>query len=388
MRLRGSAQHYAWGSTTLIPQLLGVPATGEPWAEMWWGTHPGGPTATEDGSTLTALVDARPGVVGATSTDQFGPGLPYLLKLLGVAMPLSLQAHPDRTQAEAGWAREEAEGPDRTAPTRNYRDDWPKPEMTVALTDFEGLCGFADPDRTAACWRRLEVPALDELAAVLTGPDGLRLVLERVLTEPRWREVVEEVVTAAAPHVEREGDLGELARTTAGIARHHPGDPGLLVALTMNRVRLAPGEAIYLAPGVLHAHLSGLGVEVMASSDNVLRGGLTGKHVDVAELVAVAAFAPGEPALVPTVDEGEGRMRFDTPAPEFALWRVECSDTPTTVPATTTGRIVLATAGRVLLRTGSGSITLHRGEAAFLPAGEQVAANGAGTAFVAAPGVR
>ncbi|MVA76520.1 mannose-6-phosphate isomerase, class I [Auraticoccus sp. F435] len=392
-RLTGQVQEYAWGSTVLIPELRGQTPTGRPQAELWLGAHPGAPSTLEDGRTLAELVESRPEVVGRESVRRFGPRLPYLLKLLAAAAPLSLQAHPTREQAEAGWAREEESGPDRGDPTRNYKDDWPKPEMIVALTDFEALCGFADPGTTARLWRSLGVPALEPLAELLAGAssDAVATVVRRLLSEDGWGAVCEDVVRAAG-EVTRDGGAGEplarLCRTALELAEHYPGDPGVLVALLMNRVSLRPGQALFLGAGNLHAYLSGLGVELMANSDNVLRGGLTPKHVDVEELTSVLDTRTGAPDLVRTVDEGEGRTRFDTPAPEFTLWRVDCSDTPTTVPATPTGRVVVVTSGRVLLRTGDTATTLHRGESAFLAAGEQVAANGAGVAWVAAPGVR
>ncbi len=389
-RLFGTVQHYAWGSTTLLPELLGEPVTGEPHAELWLGAHPGAPSDLGSGGTLAALVERQPEVVGRESVHRFGPRLPYLLKLLAAAAPLSLQAHPTREQAEAGWAREEEQGPEQGAPTRNYKDDWPKPEMIVALTDFEALCGFAEPTATAGLLAELDVPGLAPLVELLEGggEDSLATAVRRLLSEDGWGDVAGQVVEAAAVHTGREDALGRLSRTAVELAEHYPGDAGVLVALLMNRVSLRPGQALFLGAGNLHAYLSGLGVELMANSDNVLRGGLTPKHVDVAELGAVLDTTPGTPDLVRTVDEGEGRLRFDTPAPEFSLWRIDCSDTPTTVPASTAGRIVLTTSGRVLLRTGASSHTLHRGESAFLPAGEQVAINGAGVAWVAAPGIR
>ncbi|HEU5484711.1 MAG TPA: type I phosphomannose isomerase catalytic subunit, partial [Microlunatus sp.] len=158
----GSIQNYAWGSTTALPEFLGVPPDGRPQAELWLGAHPVAPSMLA-GSSLAERIDADPaGVVGAASVAEFGPRLPYLLKVLAAAQPLSLQAHPSRAQAEEGHAREEASGVDRSAPHRLFRDDWPKPEMLVALGDVEALCGFAEPDQTHALFARLDVPAATE----------------------------------------------------------------------------------------------------------------------------------------------------------------------------------------------------------------------------------
>jgi len=388
-RLTGTVQHYPWGSTTAIPALLGVPEDGQPWAELWLGAHTSAPARVGDHD-LDARVAGSPGVVGDAAVERFGPRLPYLMKVLAAAEPLSLQAHPTRAQAEAGFAREEAAGIPVTAPHRNYSDDWPKPEALCALDEMEALYGFADPMVVADRFAALGVPEIDVLVAPLRdpgGPDGLREVFLGLCALPEERRgIITTVVTAAAALLERsdlDPGLTTFCRTAVELASRRPDDPGVVAALLMNRIRLSPGETIYLAAGNLHAYLRGTGVEIMANSDNVLRGGLTGKHVDVAELGRVLDFSPVEPQFVPVVEDAPGVLRFDTPAPEFRMWRIDATERPVELPATPYGRILLVTGGRVTVD----DTTLARGESGWLTAGEGASAAGRGTMFLAAPGL-
>ena len=208
---------------------------------------------------------------------SFGPRLPFLLKIIAADQPLSLQAHPSREQAEAGYAREQDAGVPRDAPHRVYRDGWPKPEVLCALFDTEALCGFRDPAETYELFACLGVPNALRLVAMLGKPDvpaveRLAVTFGRLLRlEEQQRDVVGEVERAARRSREG-GPLGRFARTAVELAAHHPGDPGVLAALLMNRISLHPLDAIFLPAGNLHAYLCGGGVEIMANSDNVMRG--------------------------------------------------------------------------------------------------------------------
>ena len=396
--LTGSVQHYAWGSTTALPAFLGVEPDGRPQAELWLGAHHSAPSLLGDQSLADLIAADADGVVGEAAVGEFGPQLPYLLKVLAAAEPLSLQAHPSRAGAEAGFAREEAAGLDRSAPTRLYRDDWPKPEMLVALGDVEALCGFREPDETYALFARLGVPTAIDLVAPLQGggPDQLAEVFARVLALTAGeRAVVAQVVTAAAELIasgdaDADADLARFARTAVKLDEHYPGDPGVLAALLMNRLGFGRFQGLFLPAGNLHAYLHGIGVEIMANSDNVLRGGLTPKHVDVSELMAILDFTPGVPALVDVVEESAGVWRYRTPAPEFALWRVDADTVPVTAPAEGSGRIVLVIEGPVEVSDGSTSMTLVQGESVFGYPGDTLTltgAGGTGTVMVAAPGI-
>src|SRR5215218_3501058 len=310
-RLTGIVQPYAWGSPTMIPELLGVPPAGGPQAELWLGAHPMAPSLVE-GKRLDELVSGDPeGIVGAQPVAAFGPRLPYLIKIIAAERPLSLQAHPSRTQAEEGFAREERQGISADAPHRTYRDSWPKPEVLVALQPTEALWGFRAPAETYDLFRQLGVQAAIDAVEPLcddarSAPDRLAEVFARLLrlADP-GRDLVQQVANAAAS-VQTGGSLGLFATTARELASYFPGDTGVLAALLMNRLTLHRYEAIFLAAGNLHAYLRGGGVEIMANSDNVMRGGLTPKFVNVEELLKVLDFTPSVPELLTPVEQAPG----------------------------------------------------------------------------------
>lgn len=384
LRIEGVIQPYAWGSDSFIPDLLGLERTGEPHAELWLGAHPSAP-ARVDGRALDELIAEQPeALVGPKSVTEFGPTLPYLLKVLSAAQPLSLQAHPSRAQAEAGFAAEEAEGVPLDAAERTYRDDWPKPEMLCALEDAEVLCGFREPAESYALFSRLKVAAALELVEPLRqgGAPELERVFERTLRlSGSELSVIGEVARAAG------GGGDNFARTARELGKRYPDDPGVLAALLMNRLRLHRLDAIYLPAGNLHAYLHGSGIEIMANSNNVLRGGLTSKHVNVDELLKVLDFTPGVPEVMQGVEQPSGVFAYATPAPEFALYRLECRGDPVVLPRKSNGRVVLCVAGHATLRSAQGELALEQGQAAFVLARDREATvEGVGTLFLAAPG--
>ncbi|QDP98141.1 mannose-6-phosphate isomerase, class I [Microlunatus elymi] len=395
-RLTGKIQPYAWGSKSAIPKLIGTEPSGEPQAELWLGAHPLAPSLLVDhggaGEGLDAAIEADPqSWVGKAPVQEFGPRLPYLMKVLAAAQPLSLQAHPNRQQAEEGFAREEAAGIARNAPERTYRDDWPKPEALCALGEFHALCGFREPAETYRLFEELEVPAALQLVAPLKGggPAELKQVFGDLLRMRHAGDLVDHVVRAAMAWAAETGPTGRFARTAVEVAGFYPGDPGVLAALLMNRVILNRHQALFLPAGNLHAYLRGLGVEIMANSDNVLRGGLTGKHIDVDELLKLLDFTPGAARPVPTVENSPGVVRYQTPAPEFALWRLDVDHEPDaglTLPADDLGRVALSTDGSVSLHTQDSTLHIGQGQAAFLRPGEQVTVSGDGTVFVGSAG--
>jgi mannose-6-phosphate isomerase len=391
-KLLGVVQPYAWGSPTVIPDLLGVEPTGQPQAELWFGAHPLAPS-TVAGEPLDKIVDRNPEkVVGEAAVAAFGPRLPFLLKIIAAERPLSLQAHPSRAQAEEGWAREEAAGVPRDAPHRTYRDGWPKPEVLCALRQTEALCGFRHPEETYALFGRLGVAPVMELLEPLADEsvpamERLCVVFGRLLRLPARDRVLVDAVLAAAAVVDDDRDVQAFARTATEIGSFYPGDPGVLAALLMNRITLRPNQALYLPAGNLHAYLSGGGVEIMANSDNVMRGGLTPKHVDVDELLRVVDFTPGFGGLVEPRPVADRVWHYPVPAPEFALWRLEPAEDAVPVPATGGGRILLVTDGLATLRSEDAELELVRGESALLTAAETVTVAGPATVFVGAPGV-
>ncbi|MEU3355033.1 mannose-6-phosphate isomerase, class I [Streptomyces sp. NPDC037389] len=396
-RLLNTVRPYAWGSTTAIPDLLGTAPTGEPQAELWMGAHPGAPSRVDRGTGPVALNDviaADPRrELGDDTVARFGPGLPFLFKILAAADPLSLQVHPDLDQAEAGYADEEGRGVPADAPHRNYKDASHKPELICALTPFEGLCGFRAPDATAELLSALGVDSLKPYVDLLHAhPESaaLREVLTAVLSAER--DAVAGTVTEAAAAAERlaaeDGPHRAAYAAYATLARHYPGDPGVLAAMLLNHVLLQPGEALYLGAGVPHAYLSGLGVEIMANSDNVLRCGLTPKHVDVPELLRVVRFEATPPGVLRPEADVDGAEEYETPVEEFRLSRYALAPgaTPHRLDARTP-QILLCTAGRALLRGEDGTeLALARGESAFVRAGERVELDGKGSVFRATVG--
>ena len=391
--LQGTVQHYAWGTTDAIPDLLGVPADGRPFAEYWLGSHPLAPSLL-GGMRLDQIVHEHPEVVGGASRAAFGDELPYLVKVLSARHALSLQVHPSRDQAREGFARENAAGLPLDAPERTYRDDWPKPELLIALDEFHSLSGFRDPRRTADLFAGLGVA--DQLASVIgpltqrKGPAALAEVFLDVLSLDGERARLSDLVCAAAMrHKDAPGELGEFARTVLELDEVFPADPGILAALLMNRLVLRPGDAVFVPPGHMHAHLRGTGVEVMGNSDNVIRGGLTAKHVDVSELVKVVDFEPSVPEITRPEQVQPGVERYATGCPEFEVWRITPSPTPVELPGRSSARIVMVIAGHIELRQADQALPLGRGEAAFLPADDRaVTFAGDGVSFVTAPGVR
>ena len=380
---------YAWGSTTAIASLLGRPESGGPEAELWIGAHPDSPSVAqvpEDGtrSPLDALISSDPEhFLGAESVSAFGPRLPFLAKILAAAQPLSLQVHPSLEQAREGFARENADGVDAHAPNRNYKDDNHKPEMIFALTPFEALCGFRPAAETREVFQYIArafpegagSPALvqaliDDLAAADEGA-GLRQAFERLITGGQGvAEDTALVVEALLSRASLEPYPAELG-TVISLNEKYPGDPGVLISLLLNRIALKPGEAVYLPAGNVHAYLHGLGVEVMASSDNVLRGGLTPKHVDVPELLNTIDF---HPVAVPMLDAEKTVMDqelFRPPFKEFQLQRIELGPDSGPVPLAQSGAaVVIVVAGEVYLDSPKGDLQLSRGRSAFIAAAE------------------
>ncbi|MFE9555701.1 mannose-6-phosphate isomerase, class I [Streptomyces sp. NPDC006692] len=380
-RLTNTIRPYAWGSTTLIPGLLGIAPSGEPQAEMWMGAHPGAPSRLDRGTGATSLsevIAADPArELGRAVVARFGPRLPFLLKVLAAGAPLSLQVHPDLAQAKRGYEAEERAGIPIDAPHRNYKDANHKPELICALTPFEGLCGFSTPEEAARTMAALEVDSLKPYVDLLRAHPveaALREVLTAVLTADR-----EEMATTVAETAAACDHLGGAQYAAyASLAHHFPGDPGVLAAMLLNYVQLQPGEALFLGAGVPHAYLSGMGVEIMANSDNVLRCGLTPKHVDVPELLRVVRFEPTDPGVLRPEASATEEELYETSIDEFRLSRfVRAEGAAPTELTAATPQIVLCTTGSPSL----GGLTLAPGEAVFVPAEETAELSGKGTVF-------
>ncbi|RMI35106.1 mannose-6-phosphate isomerase, class I [Nocardia stercoris] len=382
--LVGALRSYAWGSRTALAQLCGreVPSA-HPEAELWFGAHPADPARVvlADGSRslLDVVADDPERELGSVA-PAFGDRLPFLLKILAAEEPLSLQAHPSAEQAAAGFAWENKAQVPIDSPMRNYRDDSHKPELVVALDRFEALAGFRSPLRTVELLRALDVPQLTPYADLLAAqPDsaGLRTLFTTWITLPQAAlaallpAVLDGCVRYLAAGKGTTTEFAGEARTALELAETYPGDAGVLAALLLNRLTLEPGQGLFLAAGNLHAYLRGVGVEIMANSDNVLRGGLTPKHVDVPELLRVLDFEPLDVPVVTADATGETVYRYPTPAHEFALSRYELAEGAAPVPIPHTGpAILLCTAGTVTLRQDGEQLRVRAGHAAWISAAD------------------
>jgi mannose-6-phosphate isomerase len=368
--LRGAIKHYAWGSRTALADWLGRPGPSpEPEAELWLGAHPSGPAEVEIGGRWEPLDRWL-------ARDQ--SPLPFLLKLLAVERPLSLQVHPDAEQARAGFERER----ERPAGERRYSDPFAKPELVCALTPFTALCGFRPADEVAARLAALGAaeifPAAGDEASRLAGFLGGWLGASR---EAR-RSVLGRLRAAARGAAPRDPASAWLLRLDA----EYPDDPGVLAPLFLHLVELAPGEALFLPPGELHCYLAGVAVELMGSSDNVLRGGLTPKPVYVDELLRVARFAARRPPLLRPLERRPGASAYPTPADEFELSLLEPNpDRPVTVARPRGLEVLWCASGSVRVVAGDSIVVRERGQSCLVrEAAQGYRVEGAGRVYRAA----
>lgn len=392
--LHGHVMRYPWGTHDAIPAIVGLPTDGGPVAELWLGAHPLGPSLAGE-EPLDRAIEADPTLLGQRCLDAFGPELPFLMKLLSARHALSVQAHPSREQAEDGFAREEAAGIALTSPERTYKDDWPKPEIMVALEEFHTLAGFRDPAESYALFEQLGViEVLHEVVGPLVGRPGVaglqEVFLDVLSLGDDRRDVVDQLLAAAVAHRDDPGALGDFARTALELDEAFPSDPGIIVALLMNRVVLGPGEALFVPAGLLHSHLRGTGIEVMANSDNVIRGSLTDKHVAVDELVGIVDFTHCTPEVVTGREVSPGVFVYPAECPEFDVWRLEPrGDARLELPGHGMPRIALVTEGTATFTDAAGPLPMKRGQSIFVPASNSpVTVTGDAQVFVSSPGLR
>jgi mannose-6-phosphate isomerase len=388
--LHKAIREYAWGSVEAIPRLLGVPPTGRPAAELWLGAHPSDPSRWAehpDRPALDELIARCPQRwLGQASVAAFGPRLPFLMKVLAADRALSMQVHPSRAQAEAGFAAEEAS--DLPPARRNYCDANHKPELAYALTEFDAFCGFRPVPATLELLDALDVPELAAYLPLLAGPDGLRATFTTLLSlTGQSRERLVEAAVAGCRRLAGTGSpWAGAARATVLAAQDFPGDIGAVLALLLNYVRLAPGEAIYLGAGNVHAYLRGMCVEILANSDNVLRCGLTPKHVDIPALLRVADFTElAEPRWHPD-QPAPGQRVFTVPVPDFRLTVLELGEGAVPLDADRP-HLLLSGDDPVTLSCAGETRTLERWASVFITAdpagGRPCVVSGGGTAFVA-----
>lgn len=387
-RLTNPIRDYAWGSTTQLAEFLGTRATGKPQAELWIGAHDGDPSRLTDGRTLNQAITDNPGpILGSRVHDRFGDRLPFLMKVLAVDQPLSLQVHPSGERARMGYHRESGDKIPIDAENRNYKDPSHKPELIFALTPFEGLAGFREIDATVAVLRMLNLRWADDVARRLEARPASQTLREVVtdtlaITGRPLAQILRDIEIAgrhAGARVRREelrhrshggGDTHgvnrealRVFRRVADLAKQYPRDPGVLVTLLLNNVHLAPGESMFVNAGVVHAYLSGFGLEIMASSDNVLRAGLTPKHMDVEELLTITNFTPIPPPRWEPSERSDEFAHLEPPVTEFALTvgRTPIRRLPPSGP-----RVLLVLEGAIEVSTRTETLRVQRGQAVLI----------------------
>lgn len=358
-----------------------------PEAELWMGAHPADSAWLREEGGRVSLVDTiahdPAATLGSRVRAEHGDQLPFLLKVLAAEEPLSLQAHPSREQARDGFARENRAGIPLDAPHRNYKDENHKPELLVALTPFRALAGFRDPAKTVDVLKHLSGPIMKHYCDMLAEqPDsgGLRALFTTWITLPHrpLRALLDDLTDGCVRYLREDahGPFRPVAKMLLELAEYYPGDAGVLTASLLNYAELEPGEGLYLAAGSLHAYMHGMGVEVMANSDNVLRGGMTPKHVDVAELLRVLDFSPTDALPVGVYNASPGgtaEFIYDTPAPEFQLSRIELDATglhhSVSIGVIDAGpQILVCTHGGVTARCEGEEIEVPQGAALWVPA--------------------
>jgi mannose-6-phosphate isomerase len=376
--LKNPVQEYAWGSNTAIQELLGKPVPSDrPMAEMWMGAHPKAPSKVlieQQWQPLDQVIAGSPeSILGKRVAEKFANKLPFLFKVLAVSSPLSVQVHPNLEQAREGFARENHLHIPIDAPNRNYRDDNHKPELLLAVTYFTGLRGFRRVEEILGLMERIAPTGLsDELALLRKQPEtsGLKNFFNTLMKmdKLRLKQVLKEAVSLA----EKYADQDPVFHWMVELNREYPEDMGVFSPVILNFVYLRPGEAMYLEPGELHAYLNGLSMELMANSDNVLRGGLTHKHRDVPELLKRVGFKTG-PAL-PVKAEGHGACEsvYKTPAREFMLSVISVKQgTAFESPRNRSVEILICMEGEAdIADPGTGeALALTRGRSVIIPAG-------------------
>lgn len=393
--LDGRVQHYAWGSCDALPGFLGRQPDGQPWAEWWLGAHPNGPSTVGavPATTLDLFVQRDPrAILGPEVLETFGSRLPFLLKVLAVAQPLSLQVHPTATQAAAGYAAERAGVDPGSLTDPLYADEWAKPEMLLALTRFDAFAGLRPPADVLARLEALGGQLLGGLAAHLRADltvDGVARLVESLLrlTGPDRERAVDETRAGVSALAEERAPESTDLGVSAALADQYPDDPAVVVTVLMNHVVLEPGEAMAVPAGLLHCYTGGLAVEIQSTSDNTLRAGLTRKRVDVDEVLRIIDAA-AQPHLVWPTEPAPCLEVFDPGVPDFTLDRICVHQGGRFLLGGGTPAIVMAMDGTLHLRTAQSHADLRRGEALFVPAAAgPMTVTGMGEAVRARPGL-
>jgi len=392
--IKNPIQNYAWGSSAAIAELTGRPfPTKEPEAEMWMGAHPKAPsmvmTRQRDESLLDLIQKHPLDILGKETAEAYGNRLPYLFKVLAIENPLSIQVHPNREQAKQGFARENILNIPVGAADRNYRDDNHKPECICALTHFWALNGFRDKTTMINLLREACADTLEAAIRVLEekrDSKGVKSFLDILLNLKE--DDVQRTLDQVVPYAKECRNQDPVYDWMTRLHRTYPGDIGVLFPLILNLVCLNPGEAMYLPAGQMHAYLKGVGIELMANSDNVLRGGLTPKHMDVSELLNILNFKEQPLSIIEPQKRRTWESVYPTPASEFELSVIETGKGEPYTSARERGvEILLLTSGEVDVFQGKDAepMRLSRGMSIIVPAAvESYRIRGEGTFYKAA----
>jgi len=374
-RLSNTFKHYTWGSLGFIPRFLGTtPVKGKPVAEMWMGAHPNASSQIcigDDQVSLREYIQDHPVKTLGKVARQYGKGLPFLLKVLAAAQPLSIQAHPSLEEAKDGFERENSLNIPLDSPLRNYKDENHKPEMICALTPFKVLCGFRPYREVAKNFRNSGLASffsgLDKLEASSSSVDFKSFILKVLnLSGGEKQRALKKLELSLQENTGLDDDIRQVCLL---LQKFYPGDTGLLAPLYLNVFNLDPGEALYLDAGVMHSYLEGAGIEIMANSDNVLRGGLTSKHIDLDELASILDFSPFEGGILNPTAQDSRMSVYASRAREFTLRRLDLeSGSPYQLETDNLPVILLSENGSLQLSWDGAAKTILRGESAFITA--------------------
>lgn len=385
-RLEPSIRHYAWGSHESLAIIRGMPfPTLEPEAELWIGAHDHDPALVPNVGRLNQLIANDPKrFLGSLTVEKFGPRLPFLLKVLAIERPLSLQVHPNLEQAQAGFADENRKGVEKSSSERTFVDDNHKPELVAAISDFYAFMGFREvADLTALVELFVASGALrlrDRILNLLKNmaeTRGFREVLEGLLGQPDDAIFVEETIHAAEKIAMSDSTYAASAKWLIEIGRLYPARPDVVASLMFNLVHLKPGEARYIAPGQVHAYLSGLVIEIMASSDNVVRGGLTPKRVDVPSFLSIIDWVPENNFRSEGIESGQ-ITTWTPPVDDFVLTRIECAGILQWVEVKAPLVLFAIAQGATVFR-GAESLDLKQGDSIFVAPGSPISISGSAT---------
>lgn len=377
-KISPSLQDYDWGSKSFIQELLGI-TNADILAEAWYGAHPKAPSLIQD-TNLLSMIEQDPHYWLGPNTAK----MPFLLKILAANKALSIQVHPNKTQAEQGFAEENQKGIALSDPRRCFRDDNHKPELMMALTDFYALCGFREYAQIIDIFVSLKLTPLFSTFASFSKNPNLQSFSELYLQILQYPEPKE--LNTALLKLSINGKYAHLISWIKKLNEVYPGDPAIISPLLMNLIKLRPYEAIYLDAGIIHAYLEGSGIEIMASGDNVLRAGLTSKHIDISKLCEIMTFVPFMPEIQAAPSEGKYLHGCQSAAKDFKLYHLSANSEDNALNIQGI-KIVLCLSGEIKFSSDESSLKLSRGESAVISASrKELFISGSGTAVIAAVG--